>query len=93
MHPKGGEQKGWVATCRDHQNEGDATVCKRSLSVAGMSNEECCLRLKMWLLLGCKIKAEQQEGRTKHMKVNVKSMPLAAEEDLEEGMLQSLMQD
>lgn len=84
LHPGGGAQKGWGATCGNHKNE-DGTVveCKSSISRASMSNDECLLRMKMWLLLGQNIEANDKEGRTKHLHIDVRTIPVWDAEDIE----------
>ena len=44
----------WVATCGLHHNSNDKTgvVCRRSLPQKDLSEAECKLRLKRWLVAG-----------------------------------------
>ena len=49
-----GHQIGWEASCNMHQNTGDCvgTSCKKAINQGGLSEEDCMLRLKRWLVAG-----------------------------------------
>ena len=83
LHPSvaGGEARGWGATCNQHHNLGDRAVCKKTMSSA--SNDECRIRMKMWLLLGADIRPDDDEGRQKHKDVPFKALPLRSEAELD----------
>ena len=79
------KRHGWGATCGKHKNVGDGprACCKKSISVGTMSNDECCLRMKMWLLLGSTVDASDPEARGAHRKINIKDIPLWTSEEIE----------
>lgn len=67
----------WGATCKGHIKLYDlnAVTCKKRLDVgAGMSSEECCRRLKLWLLEGLSIDVDDPEGRQRHLEVQPREL-------------------
>ncbi len=52
----GGVHTGWGATCNGHLDKGSPLACKRQLSLGHgarcISDDECTMRLKLWLLAG-----------------------------------------
>ena len=85
LHPRGGQQRGWGATCGGHRDaeDGQRIACKKTISQTGMSNEECRIRMKMWLLAGVAIEEDDPRGRSKHMAAPFKTEPLRDETALD----------
>lgn len=51
-----GIRVGWGATCGLHTNRGDLATCKKTLSLGrDLTNEQCIVQLKRWLLRGLEI--------------------------------------
>lgn len=44
---------GWGAICGQHCDRGNTLSCKKAVSRGALSDSECILRLKRWLLAGC----------------------------------------
>ena len=83
-----GVHTGWGATCGLHFNEhevraGQRLTCKKTLQFCGMSDEECRLRIIGWLIEGLGIDDTDADGRTLHLQVGPRDLPLLSEVDLE----------
>ena len=81
-HTDGGQvHGGWMATCREHQNEGDVQgrACRKSLWMgtkgAIMRSDECKLSIKLWLLAGSTV-AQSPRARSEHLKINPRHLEL-----------------
>jgi hypothetical protein len=74
---RAGVQVAWGATCAQHHNSRlDRTVCKKQMVQGTMSDQECQIRLKMWLLAGTRIEFERAPtealptpSRTLHLQI------------------------
>jgi hypothetical protein len=75
---KGG---GWGATCKLHMNEWDTdkSCCKKSINIVGMSDDECRVRMKMWLVAGLRIDVGRSDARDAHRGVDARSIVLQEE--------------
>jgi hypothetical protein len=76
---------GWGATCGQHENTGDRSVCKRQLMIGrGGCSDECRRMLKAWLVAGQRVSADDPRGRDAHMAIMPREMhPLPPEADLD----------
>ena len=81
-----GSQIGWGATCGKHANEGESkSACKRQLTYGArrpLSDSECRVRLKTWLLAGVPIE-EGPYARELHFAVPVRDAPGPFKEEAE----------
>lgn len=63
--------RGWGATCKLHRNDDDGptTTCKKTLDYGaeGLSDEECELRLKRWLVAGLDVAVTSRTARSDHL--------------------------
>ena len=83
---------GWGATCGRHVNDAedpdDHTQCKKQLTFGKsrkLTEEQCKIGLKRWLLLGLFVEPSDQE-RTDHVNMCARKearLPLAPGEDLD----------
>ena len=48
-----------------------------------MTNEECCIRMKMWLLMGSQVDDGDPQARTKHLEIDISTIDLWSPEELE----------
>lgn len=67
------------ATCGRHRDVGGGsqTACKKSIMFgANLTESECVLRMKQWLLMGAAIPEDATDGRRRHVAVNARSVPL-----------------
>ena len=46
-------QTGWGAICGQHCDRGNKLSCKKAVSRGSLTDAECILRLKRWLIAGC----------------------------------------
>lgn len=81
-----GQHIGWGASCRCHRNAADvaagkSTECKKQLPFAGLSSEETRLRVMAWLVAGSAIGDDDDGGRSAHLKIKPRELPLLSEAD------------
>ena len=86
-----GVYTGWGARCLEHSNgPDDHTGCTKNLSYKGrskydrtLSDAECQVQIKRWLLHGAAI-PQGPDSRTKHLAVDARNIGPASEpEDLD----------
>ena len=65
---KKGAHTGFGAGCMRHHNVGSEAACKVQMQKQGLSDDECILRLKRWLVLGLDIDPANPEGKQLHMR-------------------------
>ena len=68
---RGGLHVGWGGTCSQHFDEGCSLPCKKQWDKGELSDEECIIRTKMWLLAGCALPADN--NRKTHIQINPRS--------------------
>lgn len=88
-----GVQIGWGATCALHTNADDvpgvSPACKKQLvyGAEGLSDSECRVRLKLWLLAGLSIDLDSGSGRKDHVALNARTMVDETDEERVDMML------
>ncbi len=74
----GTKQIGWGATCGRHRDSADAptAVCKKQITYGkeALSDDECVLRLKRWLVMGLRIDNTDPSGRSIHLAHDARSL-------------------
>jgi hypothetical protein len=85
IHPGGGCQKGWGATCYRHRNAATPKArCKKTINIsAKFTRSEALLRLKMWCLMGQEVAPDHPAGRTRHRDMDMKLCDLWEEDMIE----------
>ena len=85
IHRKDGPQTGWGVACGAHSDAANpSTKCKKNLTFGKtLSSDEALLRIKMWAVLGCRIANDDPIGRTRHKQIDIKSIPVWTNEEIE----------
>lgn len=84
--PAGG-QTGWGAICGQHCDRGNKLSCKKAMNRGSLTDAECILRLKRWLLAGCNDSSwPKHRQRSQHVELGGKGL-----QDFAEGMSEAEM--
>ena len=82
---------GWGAMCKCHINSWDSegTVCKKQVTSGtgpqALSDQECRVRVKQWLLEGLRIDSSRPDARDRHVfGVKPRELPLMSESEVDE---------
>lgn len=90
-----GVHVGWGATCRRHRDPGKRTQCQTTIHFRGrgddrvLTDDECVLGLKRWLIYGFTISDAHPTPRAEHISYNPRMLALMEpdpDEDLEEDL-------
>ena len=96
---EGGDARGWRAhwdaNCIRHINS-TGLACKKSLTLATDTPDQCRCRVKQWLLMGTRVSSGHLQGRKKHV-TDIKRHMIhvldEAELDAEAGALHRIRSD
>ena len=80
-------QSGWGAICGQHRDRGNNLSCKKAMNRGDLTDAECVLRLKRWLLAGCEDQSWPiHRQRSHHVEMGGKGL-----QDFAEGMSEEAM--
>lgn len=80
-------QTGWGAICGQHRDRGNTLSCKKAVSRGALTDAQCILRLKRWLIAGCHDAAwPSHRQRSHHVELGGKGL-----QDFAEGMSEAEM--
>jgi hypothetical protein len=67
-----------------HRNDAaDRTRCQKQLRFGALEPEECCRRIKAWLLEGFSIDPSDPDARLAHLHIDPRTLPDMTDEELD----------